>query len=99
AIQDDLPAGGRIETRQQSEQCAFSATRWAHYCGKLAFGDLQVDAFEDIHAVRAGIDGLGKRANLNQPSLYQPGWYDPRWRRLRIPGTRKLLSFHTKPVA
>ena len=29
-------------------------------------GDLQIDAFQDIHTVGSGVDGLGESANLDQ---------------------------------
>ena len=37
------------------------------------FGDLEIDAFEDVHAVRAGVDGFGEGADLDQPFIMASG--------------------------
>ena len=70
AVEDHLPAGGRVEPREQAEQRAFSAARRPHDGGKLALRDFEVDTFQDVDAVRAGVDGFGKGADLNQPLLW-----------------------------
>ena len=66
AVQDDLAAGRRIEPGKQAEQRALPAAGRAHDRGELAARDLEVDAFEDVHTVGAGVDGFGERANLDQ---------------------------------
>ena len=66
AVQNHLAGGGRVEPGQQTEQRTFAAARWSHDGRKLAARDLEIDAFEDLHAVSTGVNGLGESANLDQ---------------------------------
>jgi hypothetical protein len=69
AVEDYLAGGGEIEAGEESEEGAFSATGRPHDGGELSFRYLQIDTFEDLDTVRSGVDGFGKRANLNQPFI------------------------------
>src|SRR5262249_46040317 len=60
----------RIQAGEQAEERTLSATGGTHNRGKLAFGDFEVDAFEDVYTMRAGIDGLSEGTNLNQLLLW-----------------------------
>jgi hypothetical protein len=51
--------GGRVEARQQAQQRGLAGAGGAHDGDELAGVDLEIDAAQDIHAVAAGIDGLG----------------------------------------
>jgi acyl-CoA thioesterase-1 len=66
AIQNYLSRSRRIEAGQQTEQGAFTAAGGSHDRGELAPGNLEIDAFENFDPVRAGVNGFGKSANLNQ---------------------------------
>ena len=73
AIEDHLAGGGRVETGEEAEQRALAATGRTHDGGELAARNEQVDALEDIHAVSAGVDGLGEAANFDQTFIMAVG--------------------------
>ncbi|MCU1262597.1 MAG: Lysophospholipase and related esterase, partial [Bryobacterales bacterium] len=52
AIEHDSPGGGGIEPGEQAEKRAFAAARRAHNCHELPGRDFEIDAFEDVDAVR-----------------------------------------------
>jgi acyl-CoA thioesterase I len=69
AIQNYLPRGGRVKPRQESEQRTLSAAGGPHDRGELAPWNLEIDSLQNLDAVSTGVDGFGKRANLNQVSI------------------------------
>ena len=75
AVEQNLSAGWRVEARHQSQQRALPAPRRTHDGGKLAGRDFQIDTFEDIDTMGAGVDGLGEIADLNQACImaFRPG--------------------------
>src|SRR5205085_2924125 len=56
---------------EQPQQGALSAAGRPHDRRKLSSRNLEIDPFEYVHTVRAGIDGFGKPADLDQPLLWQ----------------------------
>ena len=56
-----LPDVARIESGQQSQQSAFAAARGSHDGDELPGGQFQIHAAQDLDAMRAGVDGFGKR--------------------------------------
>ena len=67
-----LPGGRRIQAGQQPQQRALAAARGAHDGGELSARNFQIDALQDVHAMRAGVDGLGKAVCLNHGREH--GW-------------------------
>ncbi len=65
AIQQN-PAGGRfIQARQQAEQGAFPAARLPHNRNKLSARNVEINAFQNIHAMGCGSDTLGETGDLD----------------------------------
>ena len=60
AVQENLAGGRRIEACQQAQQRALSAAGRAHHGGKLPARNLQLDALQNIDAMRARIDRFGE---------------------------------------
>ena len=59
-----LPAVGVSEPRQQTEQSAFAAARRTHDGDELPGRQFQIDAAQNLHAMRSGVDGFGNSAGL-----------------------------------
>ena len=66
SIENYLAAGGSVEPCEQAEKGTLPAAGRSHDRGELAAWDFQIDAFENIDTVGAGVDRPGESANLDQ---------------------------------
>ena len=60
AIQQQLAAGGIIQSREQAEQRAFAASRRPHDRDELAPRNGEIDAAQNLDPMRRGLDGPGE---------------------------------------
>ncbi len=58
ALDLDLAAGGAVETADEVEQGGLAGTGGTHEGNEVAALDLQVDAVQDLHLLRAALIGL-----------------------------------------
>ena len=65
AVEVDVAGGGCVQTGEQAEEGRFAAAGGTHDGDELAFGDGEVEAFEDVDGARAVADRLAESIHDN----------------------------------
>ena len=65
AIEQNLAAGGVVESGEQTQQGTLSASRGPHNCNEFTARDAQIDSPQDFDPVRGRFDCAGQADDFN----------------------------------
>ena len=70
AVEDNAAGGGRVETGEEAKERGLAAAGWTHDGARFAALNFEVDTFEDVDAVGAGLGDLSDAVGQDQPPLW-----------------------------